>query len=549
MENPREVFRDAASAAVEDVLRHEPETATALGDHRYDDRLNDLSKSGLRSARIAYTRHLETIREIQPGTLEIDDRVDQATLVGALEERIFFIDELDEAAWDPLVYNPGDALYPLLARDTIPVPDRLRAIAARLGQVPELLDLARRQLVRPPRIHVETALQQNPGTIELVRDEVSHLLESDLSMSAVVEPAQARALEALENHASLLEGFLETDRRNGDDGRDFRIGAERFARKLELTLNSSLTTEEIQRQAHDFLEAVTSDIEEAARNYVTAQNLGTAASDADAVRLALEHVARTHPDDATVVDVARHALDGAVSEVRANGIATVPDDEMCVQVMPEFRRGVAVAYCDSPGPLEQGGQTFLAVAPTPDSWSAERVSSFYREYNSAMITDLIVHEAMPGHALQLAHGRKFSGSTPVRQVFMSGSFIEGWAVHAERLMAESGHGGAPVRLQQLKMQLRMTINAILDAGVHAGSMTEAEALKLMRDQGFQEEGEAAGKWRRACLTSAQLSTYFVGYVELAELFSQLGPISGYDQVLSHGSPPPRLLASLLGAAS
>jgi uncharacterized protein (DUF885 family) len=162
-----------------------------------------------------------------------------------------------------------------------------------------------------------------------------------------------------------------------------------------------------------------------------------------------------------------------------------------------------------------------------------------------MVVNLIVHEAMPGHALQLAHGRRFSGSTPVRRVLMSGSFIEGWAVHAERLMAEAGHGGAPVRLQQLKMQIRMTINAILDAGVHAGEMTESQAMELMTGRGFQEEGEAAGKWRRACLTSAQLSTYFVGYTELADLFARLGPLSRYDAVLSHGSPPPRLLGSLV----
>jgi uncharacterized protein (DUF885 family) len=133
---------------------------------------------------------------------------------------------------------------------------------------------------------------------------------------------------------------------------------------------------------------------------------------------------------------------------------------------------------------------------------------------------------------------------------MSGSFIEGWAVHAERLMAEAGHGGPEVRLQQLKMQLRMTINTILDAGVHSGDMTESQAMELMTGRGFQEEGEAAGKWRRACLTSAQLSTYFVGYTELADMFARLGPISQYDGVLSHGSPPTRLLRPLLtGKAS
>jgi uncharacterized protein (DUF885 family) len=108
------------------------------------------------------------------------------------------------------------------------------------------------------------------------------------------------------------------------------------------------------------------------------------------------------------------------------------------------------------------------------------------------------------------------------------------------------------RMQQLKLQLRMTINAILDASVHAHGMTEAEAMALMLDRGFQEEGEAAGKWRRAQLTSAQLSTYYVGYTEVADLARDLRTAQPgwteqqlHDTMLAHGSPPARLLRPLI----
>jgi uncharacterized protein (DUF885 family) len=156
---------------------------------------------------------------------------------------------------------------------------------------------------------------------------------------------------------------------------------------------------------------------------------------------------------------------------------------------------------------------------------------------------------MPGHMLQLAHARRFDGSTQVRKVFRSGSFIEGWAVHAERIMVELGFGGRAVRAQRLKMQLRMSINAILDASVHAGDMDEAEAMRLMTVDGFQEDGEASGKWRRACLSSSQLSTYFVGYAELADLLARRprgqSDKQVYDALLAHGNPSPRGLAQLL----
>jgi uncharacterized protein (DUF885 family) len=160
---------------------------------------------------------------------------------------------------------------------------------------------------------------------------------------------------------------------------------------------------------------------------------------------------------------------------------------------------------------------------------------------------------MPGHALQLAHARRFSAPTRVRDALWSGPLVEGWAVYVERVAAENGYQGDALRMQQLKMQLRMVINAILDARVHAHGMTEGEAMRLMMERGHQEEGEATGKWRRALLSSTQLSTYFVGYIEVSDLAADLRADTPgvtdralHDELLSHGSPPPRHLRTLVG---
>jgi hypothetical protein len=298
--------------------------------------------------------------------------------------------------------------------------------------------------------------------------------------------------------------------------------------------------------AQENLARVGEELERAARDWVGDVD--------DPVRVALDRVASDAPDDATIVSLAERTLAEMTEVVRRADLVTVLDDPCEVQVMPEFRRGVAVAYCDAPGALETGGTTQYAISPTPAGWSPERVASFYREYNTAMITNLTVHEAMPGHVLQLAAARRHRGSTRVRRVLSSGSFVEGWAVHTEQLvadhlLAEGRPDAVPVKLQQLKMQLRMTINALLDAGVHGGGMTEPEALELMQRRGYQEEGEAVGKWRRALLTSAQLSTYFVGWAELRPVLTSLPDRPRrYDAVLAHGSPPPRHLPTLLAAS-
>ena len=240
--------------------------------------------------------------------------------------------------------------------------------------------------------------------------------------------------------------------------------------------------------------------------------------------------------------------------MKRHDLVTVPAKPLDVIVMPEFKRGVAIAYCDASGPLEKNGRTFYAVAPTPNDWSKERKESFFREYNNYMIRDLTVHEAMPGHYLQLAHANEFRAPTLVRAVFQSGTFIEGWAVYCEQMMAEQGYGGPDVKLQQLKMRLRAIANAILDQGIHAENMSEEQAMNLMMKEAFQQEGEAVAKWKRARLTSAQLSTYFVGVSEHLDLreaakekLAQNFNLKKYnDQVISYGSPPVKYVRELMG---
>jgi uncharacterized protein (DUF885 family) len=255
-----------------------------------------------------------------------------------------------------------------------------------------------------------------------------------------------------------------------------------------------------------------------------------------------------------VVGYDQKVVTEATDFVKQHNLVTVPSKPLDVIAMPEFKRGVAIAYCDSPGPLEQNGTAFFSVAPTPKDWTNQRKESFFREYNNYMIRDLSVHEAMPGHYVQLAHSNEFKAPTLVRAVFQSGTFVEGWAVYIEQVMAENGYGGSEVKMQQLKMRLRTICNAILDQSTQAGNMSEKEAMDLMTKEGFQEEGEAVAKWRRARLTSAQLSTYFVGVTEHLDLRQKAKAKAGdsfdlqkyHDTVLSFGSPPVKYVRELMG---
>jgi uncharacterized protein (DUF885 family) len=403
-----------------------------------------------------------------------------------------------------------------------------------------------------PRVHLETAIAQFGGAIALISNEIDAALEAAPQCAAGLAQVRPAALEALTEHRTWLSAQLaEADGHGGFA--DPRIGPELFARKLSLTLSASADADAILARAEADLDRVSEQITELAAQIAGAAGPG-------AVRQVLDRLAGDVPADATILEFCRDALAAQTAFVTGHRLITVYDDPIELIPMPEIDRGVAVAYCDSPGPLEPAPQpTFIAVSPTPADWAPERVASFYREYNRHMVHDLMVHEAMPGHYLQLQHSRRFTGSdTAIRAALRSGAFTEGWAVYAERVMAEQGYPGEgdprAVRMQQLKMQLRMTINTILDARIHAYGMTEAEAMALMADRGHQEEGEAAGKWRRAQLTSAQLSTYYVGYCEISDLAADLKAADPgltdqqlHDRMLAHGSPPVRLLRTLIAA--
>ena len=551
-------FTGYATATVDGLLDRHPEWATSVGDHRHDDRLTVGTAAYYEQTSRWAGEQLAGLAGIDAGRLSPQLQADAQILANQLTRLRFMIDELREHEWNPMVANPGRAIYNLLARDFAPLPDRLRSAARRLAVLPESLAGARSVLGPMPEIHIETALTQFAGTGRLLTGELRRAASDVPGAARDLDEVLPGALDAIAGHTRWLEEQLASGRRDGF--RDPRLGADLFARKLTLVLDTELPVEQIVARAEADLAQATEELAAAAAEYTgtTAGEAGARPGGPGAVRAALDALAADAPDDATILGFVRDAFVAQRKFVVSRDLVTVFDDPLEVIAMPEIDRGVAVAYCDSPGPLESAAlATFIAVSPTPEDWAPDRARSFYREYNRHMVHNLMVHEAMPGHALQLQHSHRFAGATKVRAAWRSGSFVEGWAVYAEQVMGAHGYPGAgnpvAVRTQRLKSKIRTIINAIMDARVHCDGMTQEQAMALMTGPGYQEEGEAAGKWRRVLLTSAQLSTYFVGFTEVNGLASDLQRAHPgwperrlHDAMLAHGSPPARHLRTLLG---
>jgi len=537
-----------------------PVSATSLGDHRYDHLVNEVSAEA-RAEGVAFNRQfLAKLEAIPRSQLSRAYQVDAALLENRLRSDIWWSEELKEWSWNPLNYTglAGGAIYSLMAREFSPVEERLLRVSDRLEQYPRLYTQIRETLVpeKVPKIHAQTAVKQNRGVQSildnLVVPHVNKLKKRDRKR---LNKAMAVVREENEKHQQWLENELLPQAAG-----EFRIGPELYDKKLSFTLQTPLTRQQIMSKAeselvktrHHMYE-ISIEVYRELHPYTEFPDAPSEAYQQAVIRAALEEAYREIPEKDGIIDFARSSIKIAEDFVRKAEILTLPPDPVEIIVMPEFRRGVTLAYCDSPGPLETGLKTFYAVSPLPEEWTEKQIHSYLREYNQRSVHNLTIHEAMPGHFVQLAHSNRYPSM--LRAVLSSGVFIEGWAVYVERVFLEEGflEHDPLMQLIILKWYLRAIANAMMDQQIHAKEMSYEEAMELMIEDTFQEEREAAAKWVRAQLTSAQLSTYFVGFLEHYSLRQELEKRRGekfvlkdyHDEELSFGSPPVQYVRALM----
>ncbi|KOO84522.1 DUF885 domain-containing protein [Stenotrophomonas maltophilia] len=553
-------FADLSKRALDTWMQLSPVSATQIGDHRYDSELDDLSAAGQQKTVDAYKALLGELDKIDVAKLGRENQVDAAILRNQLQSEIWNAEVLQSGKWDPQLYNgvAGSAIYGLMAREFAPLPERLKSATARMEKLPAIFAQARENLdpARVPKIHAETVAKQNKGILSIVDTFITpHIGELPQADQQRLQAAIEGLKKAVDEQQTWLDKTLVPNAKG-----DFRIGAEKYDQKLKFALNSSLSRQQIGERARAELTRVRQDMYGIAQTVLKdkpeAPEMPAQPTDEQqqkAIEAALELAYADKPARDKVVDDAKAALAQSTAFVREHDLMTLPDAPVDIILMPEFQRGVAVAYCDSPGPLDKNLKTFYAVSPIPDDWNEKQVDSFLREYNSRMIHLLSIHEGTPGHYLEGWHSAKFPST--LRAVLRSGLFAEGWAVYTERMMQEQGYlNNDPLfHLVQLKFYLRTISNAILDQGVHVDNWDREKAMHLMTHDAFQQESEAAGKWVRAQLTSAQLPTYFVGAQEhfdtrkaVQEKLGDKFNLKAYhEQMLSYGAPPVRFARQLM----
>ncbi len=548
---------DLAKRYIAESEARDPLFADGIGIHTHDDELADYSAAG-RARRTtwlhAWQARFDAVLANDPTP---DDRADASALRDNIALELFESTARKPYATDPTLYANvlGEAIYALTARTYAPLDERMRHVAARLGKLPGVVAAAKASLTNPARVVTEHAIDETAGTLELLRSLPATARAAKPATRAAIARALPAAIAAVASYKAYLSNVV-LPRSTGST----RVGAAVYDRELLLQLGTDAKRQDLVARARADLAATRAQMLALALPLDTkffpskrADRMKANAADI-VVRRVLDRLADDHPTRTQVFAAAKADVLRAQTFLGAHPVVVVPKpNTLHIVPTPAFQAGFAGASEDSPGPFTPLAESFYYIDEIPQSWNDARVESYLREYNTYEMLLLSMHEAMPGHYVQI----RYNNETPslVRRVFANGSFVEGWAVYTEGMMLDAGFGDGDPRLKlfQLKWRLREQANTIIDAGYHATGMTRAQLDDVLVRQAYQEKSEAATKWHRLQLSHDQLSSYYTGLdairrAEKAERAKRGAAFSvaKFNAALLHiGSVEPRFIAPLV----
>jgi uncharacterized protein (DUF885 family) len=552
---PRTEFDHALRALLDDLFAAYPNWATSVGFHAFDDRWPDATEAGRQARLRMYAAHRDRLSALTDETLSADERIDRALVVEALDAMEFGDATLRDEAWDALaaVRVAGGGLFSLLAREFAPWEHRGAAFVERVRGLPAFLSASADALTGTDAmpvsaLSVSVALAQSSGIDDLINqglDEADRQAQQNghTQISKDLHTVEGAARAAAEEFRRRLNDEV-MPRAQGEG----RLGAALFAQKLRHTLASTLAPQDVVRRARADYDLVRAEMLRLARENWNEWCPGQSVPDSDdeTIRNVLDAIARQHPQPDELIEVNLAELELINEFCVANNVIGLPDEPLQITWTPIFMRAYGRAFLQSPGVLDKGLPSYFWITPPDPNLGPEATESYLREDNDRMVSLLSIHEGVPGHYLQGAYANR--SPSLARAVFGSGTFAEGWAVYVTQVMMDLGYraGDSGLWLTHWKFYLRAITNAIMDVAIHTEGMTEQQAIDLMVGGGFQEEDEARAKWLRARISSTQLSTYYVGSLEMWDLEVEARRRAAIAAGAGIESVPPQRIAGGMG---
>jgi uncharacterized protein (DUF885 family) len=542
-------FKNFTQNFLKDYWQVHPQEASQLGLNEFDSFLEIPSKENFDVKLSFYKSYLEKIKEIKESDLSFSQRMDLKLIENKLNSSIWHYEKFKDQEWDPSKYNIGSTVSGVLEKQNRPLEERINDVSAKLLKSQEYYQVAQNNIKQPTSEHLQLAIKQNQGLEDYLKKDVIKIIQKSKLNSRDKKTAKQRvytAAAATKNYTLFLKKIASHPETVGGF-RSFRLGAELYKEKFNFDLQIEKSPEELYKNALDAKEETRSKIFETAIELYP-KYFGEKLPPKDrqtVIENVINKVSKKHMKPKDFVANVKAQLPELTKFINDKNLLTLdPSKPLKVRETPLYERGFAGASVDSPGPYDKGRETFYNVTPL-DNMSPKQKESYLREYNDYTLQILNIHEAIPGHYVQLV----YSNQSPslIKSIFGNGPMIEGWAVYSERMMLEEGYGNdsQELWLMYYKWFLRVVTNTIIDYEIHNKDLSKEEAMKMMTVDAFQEKAEAEGKWTRATVSQVQLASYFAGFSEIYQLREAIKKEKGemfnlkefHEKFLSFGSAP------------
>lgn len=530
-------FRSLADRVIESMFEMSPFFATAQGAHQYDYLLDrhDLEARAARRGQLKDA--LKELKAYENAQLTHLEQIDLAVLTGHIQATLRLEDETKPAERNPDMYVSEllGALFVMVSRDYAPADERARSMLERLKGLPGYLETATRNLKQGydlPRTWCETAIETLDG--------------ADLFFRESLAPFAKKAAKIAEELGDAVEGgrrmllrwktFLRDDLLPRCDG-SFAIGRDTFDYLLEKAHGLHVKARDLAAIGEEAIASAKAEMEKLAAEIAPGKKL----------EQVLAEMRKHHPAPDKLLQAYRKEMERARDFVAKKDLVTIPENEKLtvIDTPPFYRAVLPFAAYMPPAPLESKQEAWFFVTPIDRHAPAEKQKEQIEGHSLYGIPIIALHEAYPGHHLQLLHANK--ASSKVRRVIGTPVFCEGWALYCEEMMYEAGFYPDPrVRLHQLKNVLWRACRVVIDVKLQLQQMQPEEAVDMLVNVAGLERGQAASEVKRYALTPTQPMSYLIGKREITRIRDEYRAQKGekfklrefHDKLISFGTIPP-----------
>ena len=513
-------FRSLADEYFEKVLfRYQPSTATYLGLHQYDSQMEDFSRATLDQQRRDLHTFEDRVARISAAELSPLDRADREVLLNSIRSALLTLEVIRPWEKNPDVYSSSlaSSAFLLIERKFAPPADRLRSVIARERRMPAVLEQGRQNLKNPPPVYTDIAERQIDGNINFFEKDLPAAFADvqDSQLKSEFQAANKAVIKSLRDYRQWLKSNL-MPRSKGD----FEIGAETYSKKLAYD-------EMVDTPLAHLLEIGYADLH---KNQASFQRIAKEVDSAKKPADVLNELGDDHPAAVQLLKSFSNTFDGLIQFINAKHIITIPSKvRPTLEETPPFMRATTFASMDTPGPFEKNATEALFNVTLPEkNWDAARVNSFMHTFSYSTIAAIAIHEAYPGHYVQLLYSH--NAPSRLRKIIGANSNIEGWAHYCEQMMMDEGYAQAAapgnprrarmIQLGQLQEALLRDARYIVGIKMHTGQMTMEQGRQFFVTEGYQSSESARVETDRGTSDPTYLY-YTLGKLEILKLRADL----------------------------